>query len=384
MRYFATRIFIGFVCLIGMILVCMGIGYGLDAPILLIDTAFVDTRTQIIYSEPAPQDFAAQQLSGVNIRPSANGQLLLEILRDGREQTVIVRNPHGDEIARFAPDERFRGVNAIWIDATRLLLMRQLNVAGSQQWSIWNAATDSERVLGVYDEPAPPAFSPDNQWLVLQPKRDHPRTPMPASIYSTQTDTVYRMGEASIAASWSPDSRWFTAQVLLDNDQQALQLLDTVTGTLYQEIFTPSSVLRLNWSADSQYLLVNDNTTLRIFHEGEQIFLREIDGLRLGHWSPDNTSILLEVRGEENENVLYMLDIAGGSPRYVMTMPENLRLNSIQWIADSTGFTYLSETTPPMLYAYEFATGDTRPIATLPHLERRSSVQWVSPELILN
>jgi hypothetical protein len=169
---------------------------------------------------------------------------------------------------------------------------------------------------------------------------------------------------------------------LLADSEQVLQLLDTATGTLHERAFTPSSVLRLNWSADSQYLLVNDNTTLRVFHNGVEVLVRDIHGLRLGNWSPDSASLLLEVRGEEGENILYCMDIAIGTPRYLLTMPENSRLNSIQWKADGTGFTYLTETTPTMLYAYDFAIGETRHISALPDLERRVSVQWVDAEVM--
>lgn len=382
MRYFVSRFVAGSIGLCLVIYLCMGVGYSLDSPILAIDDNFLDIRTHIIYMQSEPQLFAYVPISGVTLRPSADGQHFMEIFRDAQGQTVVVRNQQGDEIVRFEPDARFLSTNGIWIDATTLLLMRRLPIAGSQQWSIWYVDSATEKVLGVYEEPLSPTFSPDNHWLVIQPKRDEPRLSQPASLVSIHSNETLIIGELTPSAMWSPDGRWFAVLALLADNERVFQLWDTISGIVYEQPLTPSSILRLTWSSDSRYVVAHDDSTLRIFHDGEEMLVQDMDGLRRVLWSPDNTSILLDVEGEEEENSLYLMDIESASPRYLMTLPETLRMGSIQWTSDGTGFTYLTRTDPPVLYAIEIATRETRHIADLPDLERRSTVRLVQAEFI--
>ncbi|MDQ7028079.1 MAG: hypothetical protein Q9P01_07380 [Anaerolineae bacterium] len=381
MRFFVTRFIASFIGLCLAIFLSMWAGGWFDAPIVAIDDTFLDSRTDITYTRPEPQLVTDASPSGATLRPSEDGQYFIETFRDAQGQTVIVRNQQGAEVVRFEPDARFLSNSAIWIDATTLLLMRRVPIASRQQWSIWYLDTASEKVLGVYEEPVPPTFSPDNNWVVIQPKREEPRLPQPTNLVSVHDDQIIIIGELTTSALWSPDGRWLAALVLLADNDRVFQIWDTRSATVDEQTLSPSSTLRLAWSSDSRDVLAYDDSTLRIFRDGDEMLVQDMDGLRRVLWSPDNTSILLDVKGEEEENDVYLMTIESGSPRYLMTLPETFRMGSIQWASDGTNFTYL--TRDNRLYAVDIATRQIRTIITLPNLQRRNIVRLVQASFML-
>jgi hypothetical protein len=294
----------------------------------------------------------------------------------------MIRTRHGKNIAVLEPDASYSNVDAFWLDSQNLLMIRQMRRAADQRWSIWHLDTQAEDVLGVFNEPQSPNIAPDARWLVIQPNRDASNEPQRATVFQVAGEITYTLDELSLTGrGWSPDSQWYAAAVRHPADnQEAFQILNIATGTIYDYDVAASTVV---WSNDSQFVIAYNKESLAIFRAGALWLRQSLTDIWQVLWSEDSRYLLLIITGEQSTFAYHLIDTQQGTNmRLLTTLPDKFRRNSTQWTTDSTAITYLVDGDVDSLYEVDIATRRHRHVYDFAQIDRRVIVRLGHPDFI--
>lgn len=327
--------YIGLLCLLNTIAICLSVAYGIANPAPLLNwnasnITLYDTHTGVDYAVPNPQIFSnTSSVSGVEIMSSADDAYTLTILSDPTGLRVILSN-QADETLLVLNSYRDSRINNVgWIDARNFIVIRVQTE--SLSLSLLNVETLLERSLGTLANTAY-SFSPNREWLLLIENDTNEST-----LTHFFDERHYTMNPISDIARWSSDGRYLASRARL-GDNLGFQLLDTESGAIETSDFVPN---RLSWSGDNRSLIIYDRHQMLFYQDS--LLMSEYtfsETLLTISWSYDGQYAVLILQADE-EKLLYVLNSQRDTLRLLASIADSVNERSIVWAYDSNTLNYI-------------------------------------------
>jgi dipeptidyl aminopeptidase/acylaminoacyl peptidase len=190
---------------------------------------------------------------------------------------------------------------------------------------VYSVKTKQWRTFGDFDHVAAAAFSPDGSSVAFVVEQDRQYTAQILHIATEGIKVVHprlKKNEALAGSflSWSPDSRSL-AVVITDGERRSPMIMDLESGSV-QPLASGDSYLAV-WSPNGKWL---------VYSRGDEVVVAHADGTRprtilkvrdtlFGTaryvrgpivWSPDATSVLVNVGRGESQNDIVLVDLERG------------------------------------------------------------------------
>lgn len=325
-----------------------------------------DTRTGINYPvAKSAVNAVNQNLFRVRVIESPGGQYRMTVTRNDDGLDLRISDASGQIINSMRSTTDVSIANVSWLSETDLLLI-QTQLA-SNDWEIlrFNTLTSEQYLISNYDG-GYFDISPGNNWLVLG---DSTRGEM--SVQSLHDERQYTINSIYTIDEWTGDEGYLASYIRIEGEL-ALQILDTDTGQLTTENIAPEQLL---WSGNNDYLLVQTETGIVIFHGTEMIAEYPVDSPILAiEWLPDGRQLMLITAGN-GENQLHVVDVSDDTPlRLLTTIPDDTHINSIRPGVNSEVITYVLNSVDhsfSLIYRVRIRDGNTRLLTRIPaHISR--------------
>lgn len=324
-------------------------------------THLTDTRTGIDLSIPtAPILVDTPNFLRIQVIDSPDGQYQMRVNRKDDGFDIRITNASGERIRSINSTENQRISSVYWLTETDLLLVRNSVTSNTREIVQINVVSSEQRVIsnytgGYFD------ISPNENWLVLSDE-----TSDETIVHSMTDERRYTLNPVYTTIEWTDDERYFASYIRPD-ETVALQILDTDTG---QVITDNTTAVQLLWSGNNEYLLVQSDTSIRIFRGTEFIAEHPIDANILGiEWLPDGVHLLIITEGD-GENQLNILNVSNDTPmRLLTTIAEDTNINSIGLDIHSEVINYIvnsDDRSHSLVYRVRIQDGDTRLLVRIP------------------